>query len=262
MQDWGIQLLQQFPVAKAKASLENMSSNIRGAHPKPIQSTKNKNNRQNNTLHHGEQIKNYDTNTLIIQNCHEKKHWLDYAIFIFVILTTIATGFAACYTRQQWKTAEDSEKRQLRAYVDIAPGDYTGLGSDTVEFHMVRKNYGQTPAYDVGFVTQQMDITPLNAPIPNPAQKCTIAPPEGSLITLFPQNELRFTFSVTHGISNEQANAVKLRSAQIVFSGTLCYRDAFGKHHWKNYCWVFSGANTTSKDAEACLGRNDADRDE
>ena len=47
----------------------------------------------------------------------ETKHWLEYAIFVFVILTAIATGCAPWYMRQQWITADDSEKRDLRAYV-------------------------------------------------------------------------------------------------------------------------------------------------
>jgi hypothetical protein len=49
----------------------------------------------------------------------EPKHWLEYAIFFFVIATAVATGFAAWYTRQQWLTAVDTEQRQTRAYVAL-----------------------------------------------------------------------------------------------------------------------------------------------
>jgi hypothetical protein len=42
---------------------------------------------------------------------------LDWAIFIFLVITALATAAAACYTRKQWLTASDTERRQLRAYV-------------------------------------------------------------------------------------------------------------------------------------------------
>ncbi len=77
----------------------------------------------------------------------EAKHWLEYAIFIFVIITAIATSAAAWYTRQQWITAGDVEERQLRAYVtaDSADISVTALKiSATISI----KNSGQTPAYE------------------------------------------------------------------------------------------------------------------
>lgn len=40
----------------------------------------------------------------------EGKHPLEYAIFVFVVLTAFATGAAAWYTRQQWLVYRDTEK--------------------------------------------------------------------------------------------------------------------------------------------------------
>lgn len=47
----------------------------------------------------------------------EPKHWLEYAIFIFVVLTAIFTGAAAWYTRQQWQTSQDTLVFSERAFV-------------------------------------------------------------------------------------------------------------------------------------------------
>jgi hypothetical protein len=82
---------------------------------------------------------------------YEQKHPLEWAIFILLIFTWIATSVAACYTRNQWITADDQERRSLRAYVGI---DWAAvlINSPTQEqmTAWVRlKNYGTTPAYHV-----------------------------------------------------------------------------------------------------------------
>jgi hypothetical protein len=48
---------------------------------------------------------------------HPMEWFLESGIFLLLLFTLIATSVAACYTRKQWLTADDSEKRDLRAYV-------------------------------------------------------------------------------------------------------------------------------------------------
>jgi hypothetical protein len=83
----------------------------------------------------------------------DKKHPLDYLIFLFLVLTAVGTLAAACYTRSQWLTAQeqlavmtDTEKRQLRAYLHVSHGPIevsdTSASSEVRIFHS-----GQTPAY-------------------------------------------------------------------------------------------------------------------
>lgn len=79
----------------------------------------------------------------------EAKHWLEYAIFIFVIATAVATGAAAYYTRQQWLTAEDQERRSLRAYISAKIEKYPDIMHDSWDMTVVFKNHGQTPALNV-----------------------------------------------------------------------------------------------------------------
>jgi hypothetical protein len=56
------------------------------------------------------------------ENCcpkPKKIHWFEGLIFVFVVVTAIATAFAAYYTREQWRTSADTEKQTLRAYVTL-----------------------------------------------------------------------------------------------------------------------------------------------
>ena len=47
----------------------------------------------------------------------ERKHPLEYLIFVFVVATAVATGFAAYYTGRQWKTAHETLVVSERAFV-------------------------------------------------------------------------------------------------------------------------------------------------
>jgi hypothetical protein len=70
---------------------------------------------------------------------------------------------SADVAQDQVAAAKDTEQRQLRAYVGIIPGDVENFGEDTFEIKLIRKNYGQTPAYDVGFSQVYVDVLPPNA---------------------------------------------------------------------------------------------------
>jgi hypothetical protein len=84
-----------------------------------------------------------------------KKHWLEYAIFLFVVATAVATGLAAWYTRQQWLTMEgqlavtrDTEIRQLRAYLHV--GHTPLIASDRKNGAIISINHaGVTPAFKI-----------------------------------------------------------------------------------------------------------------
>jgi hypothetical protein len=99
---------------------------------------------------------------------NDKKHPLEWAIAFMLLGTLVATGFAACYTRKQWITAEDTEKRSLRAYLGVdnenfvlnctyctdlsRRPDYTKDLTDDDSLIVPVTNYGHTPAFDaVGY---------------------------------------------------------------------------------------------------------------
>jgi hypothetical protein len=55
-----------------------------------------------------------------VRDRRERKHPLDYAIFIFLVATTVATGLAAYFTYGQWTTARDTLVVSERAFVYLA----------------------------------------------------------------------------------------------------------------------------------------------
>lgn len=95
----------------------------------------------------------------------EQKHPLEWFIGILLLFTLIATSVAACYTRRQWITAEDNEKRSLRAYIIVTDfGVFCPDCGETVLTPNARsdirnsirsriENSGQTPASEVVGIT-------------------------------------------------------------------------------------------------------------
>ena len=87
----------------------------------------------------------------------ESKHWLEYAIFTFVILTSLATGAAAWYAREQWLVSQDTEKRELRPYVGIAGFSAVHVPFDGGAYliYAIWENFGSTPTLKAVMTTHQ-----------------------------------------------------------------------------------------------------------
>jgi hypothetical protein len=84
---------------------------------------------------------------------YEKKHPLEWAIFILLLLTLIATSFAALYTRNQWMTAVDALHASQRPWVFAESvksiSQYKSLANDgrfSILSEIVVKNYGTSVA--------------------------------------------------------------------------------------------------------------------
>ena len=76
---------------------------------------------------------------------YQHKHLIDWlieiAVLVTVIGTLIATGFAAHYTGREAGIAQDTENRQLRAYVSLRDIRFDKRNDDT--FDIIRN--GKTP---------------------------------------------------------------------------------------------------------------------
>jgi hypothetical protein len=191
---------------------------------------------------------------------NDKNSWIERLGVAFIGLGFLATAAAAAINAWQASVSRDTEERQLRAYVGVVPGAVENFGEPTkLVIRMSRKNYGATPAYEVGFSSTNVIISPLNAVLPDVATPC-VSPNYSGLVTMFPGTELPLTTNVVGAdkISVNDINSVKIGAAALYFWGDVCYKDTFGKPHYTKYCWIYKGESMAAKDADECLQHNDS----
>ena len=66
--------------------------------------------------------------------------------------------------------------------------------------------------------------------------------------------------TLTNNFPTPQLDMVRNDSGMIlIIYGTLCYRDAWARSHYTNYCFIYKGRSMSAKDADWCLTHNDSD---
>jgi hypothetical protein len=193
----------------------------------------------------------------------EKKHPLEWATFLMLLGTLIATGLAANYTRKQWLSAEDTERRTLRAYLAITPN----LKVDRTKTEFSIDNFGQTPAKTVQ-IWGNWEFVPFGEDLPadfafrvKPPSPCSELPGQSMArgpLTVFPKSALEaalyhcqsqlFDFAFTN---QKQSNAF--------LYGYISYLDIFNMEHRTNYCLLYYPA---IRMAVFCSRHNEIDPDE
>lgn len=172
-----------------------------------------------------------------------------------------AANRAAAAANSQANTSEDTEKRQLRAYVGVIPGSLDNFGQVGQTLNFIRKNYGHTPAYDVGFSQVSYDIINVSRTNMTPTMTCLdVRNKVAKLITIFPGAEMPFHI-IFRDMTKPKDRINLVRGGTdyaAAYWGTICYHDAFGVPHYTHYCFMYKGQNMTAKDAEGCLGYNDS----
>ncbi len=169
----------------------------------------------------------------------EPRHWLEYGVFAFVVVTAIATATAAWYTRREWETAVDNGRQQLRAYVfpDQANLVWEGTAKPTMA-EIVIKNSGQTPAYKVSTaMTIGIREYPLREElsVPSMPSKPTVMPPAGSAT---------LSAGMAQPLTADQLKAVQKGTQAIYVFGDIAYTDAFGECRMTQYRLYYTGAGT------------------
>jgi hypothetical protein len=167
----------------------------------------------------------------------EPRHWIEYGVFAFVLITAVATATAAWYTRREWESSVDNGHRQLRAYVfpDQANLVWGGTAKPTVA-EIVIKNSGQTPAYRLTTaVVISVSDYPLQGDLRVPLipDNHTVVPPAGSHM-----------LSVTMGqpLTGDQIKAIQKGTQAIYVFGESSYADAFGECRTTRYRLFYTGA--------------------
>jgi hypothetical protein len=190
---------------------------------------------------------------------HEPKHWLEYAIFAFVIVTAAATSFAAYYTRGQWITAQDAEERDLRAYFYVIFAPKSIQLNQPISLTISATNIGRTPAYKVRNCVYS---GPTGAGQLAPEAVLAKEPHEGECRTRFAVGpspdvfeapyDTKYIFTLEHAL-------LMMAGGQYFYVwGRIDYTDIFHCRRYVKYCYVVWGQGL--KTVQECPeGRNETD---
>jgi hypothetical protein len=167
----------------------------------------------------------------------EPRHWLEYGVFAFVLITAIATATAAWYTRKEWQTSLDNGRRQLRAYVfpDQASLLWQGAAKPTVA-EIVLKNSGQTPAYRLSTVAM---IAVSDYP---PRDNLTVHPIPPNHTVIPPAGSYALSVAMEKPLTADQLKAIQKGTQAIYTYGEIAYADAFGECRLTRYQFYYTGS--------------------
>jgi hypothetical protein len=191
---------------------------------------------------------------------------IDKLAIVVAVLAFIATAW------QAW-VANDSEKRQLRAYIGVHQIGFQGLeDKNPIGFGFAFVNHGQTHALDfnlIGVIDLLPYPLPANLKLPSPpdrpSQDGIIFPNESNPMVGWVLERHPMTFAEKMEILSKSPDK------QIYMHGVARYRDIFNKHWKTEFCFFLnptsivrddSGAIVRDKDGKfafqvaPCAGRN------
>ena len=176
---------------------------------------------------------------------------------LFVIKKAVGdTGKAIAAMRDANALAEQSARRQLRAYLVIEPGGVNEVVDGFARLPLQVENKGQSPAFDVrlfanhAVVENPRDISldDLGVPLGGESDGASLGPGVCRSIYSYASEAL---------IEPYAYDIVRKRRAIIQF-GYVGYRDAFGDEWRTNFAFYHWGNNLTPANALRCRFGNDA----
>lgn len=170
---------------------------------------------------------------------HDPRHWLEYGVFAFVVVTAIATATAAWYTRKASEITAENGRRQLRAYVFPDQANLVWQGSaKPMVAEIGIKNSGQTPAYRLSTATALIvGDFPLRGDlhVPEMPDNHTVVPPNGGYALSVP---------MAQPMTGDQLKAIQKGSQAIYAFGEISYIDAFEECRITKYKFYYTGAGS------------------
>jgi hypothetical protein len=160
-----------------------------------------------------------------------------------------ASKETALATRDSVNLARDNAERQLRAYVFVDSAQVVNVieGGGSPESHVVIKNFGQTPAYDVVNISGiAMDEYP-SPPTLNLTMTDEDFGAEKPAMAMGPSDT---SFSVIPSkrppVPPEIRSAVINGTWVVYVYGEIRYKDVFGRKQWTKYRLMMGGPAGTS----------------
>jgi hypothetical protein len=188
-------------------------------------------------------------------------------IAIYTVLTAgllIASWYQLSDSATQIKISQDTEHRQLRAYVGFVPPSDNQIVNSFIPpakptIRLNPRNFGQTPAYKAKISS---NIAVEDFPLPktfafplvrglNPPNPITIFPGTFDIAGIFADADRPLTQEELIAIQDGKRK-------RLYVWGTLDYEDAFGDLHFTNYCLDFYGVTEKQVQREPCSDHNDS----
>jgi hypothetical protein len=166
------------------------------------------------------------------------KFWVSFGTLIIAIFTAIlgvGTAFLFLATRQLARGAEDTARRQLRAYVSSAPDYIFNFNPATVaQMRYTMRNHGQTPAYGLSH-SAAVDIFPF--PLPPNFDFPQLPPHQQSSPVLHQNDSVYGIVFASRNFDIAEINAAVANNGfRIYVFGTVRYMDAFGVRRCTRFC--------------------------
>ncbi|MGA3259249.1 MAG: hypothetical protein ABSE35_10240 [Bryobacteraceae bacterium] len=186
------------------------------------------------------------------QNSPQKaKHtWLEIAAVVIAVLAFLAAAW-------QGYISNDTEKRQLRAYVGVQQGGYMGLedsGPIGVGYNFI--NHGQTPAQKFNLIGA-VDLLPYPLPQGYVLADASARPPQDGVI--FPNETPPMTGWIWERDKVDAPTKKEIISAnprrEIYAHGVATYDDIFGSHWRTEFCF-FLNPRSFVRDADGNILRD------
>lgn len=151
-------------------------------------------------------------------------------------LTLIAIG-ALCISHRALKISEDTEKRQLRAYIGPIPKEY-GINNGTFSINILLENFGITPAKNSKY---NGEVTILPYPLPDKTI-FNITVDKNMSGRIYPKaiNPTIFGMNKTFNKSEIAEIMSKNPTRTIYFYGIIVYDDIFSETHRTRYCFYIN----------------------
>lgn len=168
-----------------------------------------------------------------------KKHLLDYVTVIVASVAAVAALVAAGFSWWQASIAQDTAKRQLRAYLAVSVPDNAlhnfGEGKKAL-VQGILDNMGETPAYKAGWMAG-VNVQENTEEIRWAYDSCaTIMKQPGSSEWFigkkpsFPDKERKTPFT------KKEIDEIMASKAAIYFHGRVCYLDIFEETQALDFC--------------------------
>lgn len=183
---------------------------------------------------------------------HETVHSTpDWWLISVTGLLVIATGVLAWYTRRLVRGAEDTARRQLRAYICLEEGRIEPHGNEGYcDVIFTLKNSGQTPAYNVETwqITRIVDLAEPPYVIRTPDKWGMVGPGAGIGCKL-----------LHNPLTPADRSDIKLEKKTVIVWGQVTYKDAFGQERYTNFCHILGSETQHGWRLMPAKQGNDAD---